>query len=408
MTHAQAAADAVEQVARTSYGQLLAWLAWQWRDVSAAEDALSEALASALTHWPRDGVPRSPQAWLLTAARRQLLMARRRHRLAQDPAVTALLPDLETIQPETPDVPDTRLRLMFVCAHPAIDASVHAALMLQLVLGLDAARIASAWLVSPAALGKRLTRAKLKIRSAGIAFEEPEQRELPQRLASVLEAIYGLYAIQEAAATELRQGDLAQEALYLARLVSASMPQDPEAHGLCALLLLREAREGARRDADGVFVPLDAQDPQRWHPRMLEAAQAHLAAALHQGSTGPFQLEAAIQAAHMDGVLIGATPWQGIAGLYRQLLALGPTIGACIGHAVATAHAQNDAAAGLALLDAIDADRVRDHQPWWAARAHLLGLAGQAEAARQAYARAGALSADAGIRTWLQRQAAAL
>ena len=396
---------AVEAVARASYGQLLAWLAWQWRDVCAAEDALSEALAAALTHWPRDGVPQSPQAWLLTAARRQLLMADRRRRLEQDPSVVVLLPDLDAEQPDTPEVPDTRLRLMLVCAHPAIDASVHAALMLQLVLGIDAARIANAYLVSPAAMGKRLTRAKLKIRSAAIPFTEPERRELPERTASVLEAIYGLYAINEATATELRQGELAHEALYLSEVVSASLPDDAEAHGLCALLLYRESRDAARCDAEGRFVPLDEQDPAHWHPDMLAAAEAHLNAALRLKQPGPFQLEAAIQAAHMHGVLTKAKPWRDIAALYQQLLALGPTVGAEIGHAIAASHAHDDPAQGLSLLDAMDPTMVRAHQPWWAARAHLLALADLRDEASAAYARAAALTADTSIRNWLRRQA---
>lgn len=409
MNQAQEAAKAaVESVARASYGQLLAWLAWQWRDVCAAEDALSDALAAALTHWPREGVPRSPQAWLLTVARRRMLVARRRRRLEQDPAVIVLLPGPDALQPDVPEVPDTRLRLMFVCAHPAIDPSVHAALMLQLVLGFDAAKIANAHLVSPAAMGKRLTRAKRKIRSAGMPFAEPEQRDLPERTASVLEAIYGMYAINEAASTELRQGELAREALYLAEVVSASLPDHAEAHGLCALLLYREARDAARRDAQGRFVPLDAQDPAHWQPELLAAAEAHLSAAVTLVQPGPFQLEAAIQAAHMHGVQTQATPWPAIEELYSQLLALGPTIGAEVGHAIATAHAQSEPLLGLQLLDAMDPTQVRTHQPWWAARAHLLGLSGRREEASLAYARAAALTVDTSIGDWLREQASRL
>lgn len=406
MSQAQEAATAaVEAVARASYGQLVAWLAWQWRDVCAAEDALSHALTAALTHWPRDGVPDSPQAWLLTAARRQLLMSNRRRRLEQDPTVSVLLPDLDAEQPDSPEVPDTRLRLMFVCAHPAIDASVHAALMLQLVLGFDAARIANAYLVGPAAMGKRLTRAKLKIRSAGIPFTEPERRDIPERVASVLEAIYGLYTINEAAASELRQGELAHEALYLAEVVSASLPEHAEAHGLCALMLYREARDAARRDAKGQFVPLDEQDPAHWQPDLLAAAEAHLNAAARQKQTGPFQLEAAIQAAHMQGVVTRSTPWHDIAALYRQLLGLGSTVGAEIGHAIATSHAQDDPTLGLGLLDAMKPTMVRAHQPWWAARAHLLALMGRRDEARSAYAHGAALTADPSIGNWLRLQA---
>lgn len=400
-----AATAAIEATARDSYGRLLAWLAWQWRDVCAAEDALSDALLAALTHWPRDGVPESPQAWLLAAARRRLLMADRRRRLEADPAVTALLPDANAAQGDEPEVPDERLRLMLVCAHPAIDTSVHAALMLQLVLGIDAARIANACLISPAALGKRLVRAKHKIRDAGLPFAPPERRDLADRTASVLEAIYGLYAIGEAASSDLRRGELAHEALYLAGLVSANLPEHPEAHGLCALMHYREARNGARIDAQGTFVPLDEQDPRRWQPDQLDAAEAHLAAALRQRQPGPYQLEAAIQAAHMQGVVTGVRRWHDIVALYQQLLTLGPTVGAQIGHALAVSHAQADATKGLTLLDAIHAPQLQNHQPWWAARARLLAMANQGEAARAAFMRASALTGDESIASWLRHQA---
>ena len=251
------AAAAAEAAARRSYGRLLAWLAWQWRDVAAAEDALAEAFATALARWPRDGVPASPDAWLLTAARRQLLVAARRQRLADDPTLTVLWPGADAAAPEAPALPDTRLRLMFVCAHPAIDAGVHSALMLQTVLGLDAARIASAFLVKPEAMTKRLVRAKSKIRTAGLRFEEPPPQEWPERVASVLEAIYGAYTLHWGQVDDSESGELAGEAVFLAELVAAHLPAEPEALGLVALLWLCEARRPARRE---VFQPLHEQD----------------------------------------------------------------------------------------------------------------------------------------------------
>ena len=392
-----AAAATAEATARRSYGRLLAWLAWQWRDVAAAEDALAEAFASALARWPRDGVPDSPDAWLLTAARRQLLVAARRQRLADDPTLTVLWPDEHAPAPEVPPLPDTRLRLLFVCAHPAIDPGVHSALMLQTVLGLDAARIASAFLVKPEAMTKRLVRAKAKIRAAGLRFEEPEPREWPERLASVLEAIYGAYTLHWGQVDDAASGELAAEAMFLAELVAAHLADEPEVLGLLALLSLCEARRPARSE---VFQPLHEQDARLWDGALIARANDALLRAAAHRAAGPYQLEAAIQAAHVHGRLEGAVPWDGITALYEQLLALAPTVGARIAHAVALAHAR-DARAGLALLCAIDADAVASHQPWWAARAHLLAMDGAHAEAAAAYGRTLALTVEPRLRDWL-------
>ncbi len=403
-------AQAAEAAARHSYGRLVAWLAWQWRDIAAAEDALADAFASALERWPVDGVPGSPEGWLMTAARRRLLMAARRQRLERDPTLTVLWPGEAEVAPEAPAVRDDRLRLMFVCAHPAIDAAVRSALMLQTVLGLDARRIASAFLVSPDAMTKRLVRAKAKIKATGIRFEEPEAAELPERLAAVLEAIYGAYTLHWGQPEADGAGDLAGEALYLADVVAAQMPGAPEALGLAALIALCEARRPARLDAVDAFVPLDRQDTARWDGALVARAQACLAAAAARRAPGPYQLEAAIQAAHVQGALDGATPWPDIARLYERLLAQCATVGARIGHAVAVAHAGADPRAGLALLDALDAAAIGSHQPWWAARGHLLAQAGRHAEASQAYGRALALTSEPALRTWLEsaftRQAA--
>ena len=391
------AAAAAEAAARRSYGRLLAWLAWQWRDVAAAEDALAEAFATALARWPRDGVPAPPDAWLLTAARRQLLVAARRQRLADDPTLTVLWPGEGAAMPEPPALPDSRLRLMFVCAHPALDAGVHSALMLQTVLGLDAARIASAFLVKPEAMTKRLVRAKAKIRAAGLRFEEPPPQEWPERVASVLEAIYGAYTLHWGQVDDTAAGELAGEAVFLAELVAAHLPAEPEALGLVALLWLCEARRAARSE---VFQPLHDQDAGRWDRGLIARAnEALLRAAAHR-TAGPYQLEAAIQAAHVQGRLEGHVPWDGIVRLYEHLLALAPSVGARIAHAVAVAHAR-DARAGLALLEAIEADRVASHQPWWAARAHLLAMDDCHADAATAYGRALALTVEPRLRDWI-------
>jgi RNA polymerase sigma-70 factor, ECF subfamily len=419
--NAAAGADATAAAmlaARHCYGRLVAWLAWQWRDIAAAEDALGEAFAAALEHWPRDGVPVSPEGWLLTAAKRQLLVAARRQRLAEDPTLTVLWPNETDAAPEPVAIPDDRLRLLFVCAHPAIDVSVRSALMLQTVLGIDAAHIASAFLVAPQAMAKRLVRAKAKIKASGIRFEVPERDEWQPRVQAVLEAIYGAYVLDAQFSAEGHAGELAHEALYLAELVAAQLAdesgdhlshgarEDAEALGLLALLQSCQARKPARLDAAGAFVPLDEQDTARWDARLIEAAGHCLARAAKQRDPGPFQLEAAIQAAHNSRAVTGSTPWPAIVVLYEQLLQMAPTIGAQIGHAVALVHAGAPAAAGLQRLDAIEPAAVQTHQPWWAARAHLLQRDGQGAAAVQAYGRALALTADVALRDFLSRRMA--
>jgi RNA polymerase sigma factor (sigma-70 family) len=251
---ARATADAV---ARKSYGKLVAFLAARTRDVAGAEDALSEAFASALTDWTRNGCPQNPEAWLLTVARRKtidMLRAARRHPSSSD--------ELQLIEealaaPTQGEIPDERLAMMFACAHPSIDAATRAPLMLQAVLGLDAKRIASAFLASPAAVSKRLVRAKQKIRQAGIPIRVPGREELPARLDTVLNAIYAAFSEgwTDPTGADAARRDLTEEALFLAGLVIVLLPEEPEALGLLALMLHAEARRRARRSDDGEFVP---------------------------------------------------------------------------------------------------------------------------------------------------------
>lgn len=366
-----AAAAAAERVARESYGRLVARLAWQWRDLAAAEDALAEAFAAALRHWPEQGVPEAPEAWLAAAAQRRLLHHARHTRLTQDPRVTALLDDAELEAPEREAVPDARLQLMFVCAHPAIAANVHAPLMLQAVLGLDAKVIASAFLVSPTAMAQRLVRGKARIRDAGLRFEAPEARELPARLAAVLEAIYAAYTLGRHT-LDSPADDLREEALFLARLTTQLLPGQAEAWGLLALLLHAEARRGAQFDATGRFVPLQAQDPAGWRGDLIQEAESALWTAAGLRQPGPFQIEAAIQSAHAQRRATGQTPWRAIAQLYAVLVEHHANLGARVGQAVALAEA-GEADAALALLDALPPEAAR-YAPFWVARAHVLGL----------------------------------
>lgn len=397
--------QAAEVAARASYGRLLAYLAAQSRDVAAAEDALGEAFLAALETWPRAGVPDKPEAWLLAVARRRLIDGAR-HAKVEDVAAAALRIVVDRAEQEASSralFPDERLKLLFVCAHPAIDEAARTPLMLQTVLGLDAARIASAFLVAPAAMGQRLVRVKAKIRDAGIRFEIPEPRELPSRLEAVLDAIYVAYGSgwEDVAGADPRRQGLAEEAIWLGRLVTRLLPDEPEGQGLLALMLHCEARRGARRDAAGGYVPLTRQDVARWSWPLIEEAEQFLAAASKAMKPGRFQLEAAIQSVHARRAVSGRTDWEAIALLYEGLIRLAPTIGARVGSAAALAEAKGDGA-GLAALEAISPEAVIAYQPYWALSAHLLKRLGRAAEARKAYARAVGLSEDPAVRDFLR------
>ena len=406
------AAAAAETAARRSYGKLVAFLAARTRDVAAAEDALSAAFEAALRDWPERGVPDKPEAWLMTAAKRQLIDAARR-RQTRDDAVPdlLLLTEFSTDDDETARViPDDRLLLMFACAHPAIEAGVRAPLMLQTILGFDAATIASAFLVAPAAMGQRLVRAKAKIKLAGIPFRLPDHDDLPERLASVLDAIYAAFTEgwSDPAGTESRRRNLADEGIWLGHLVSVLMPDEPEALGLLALMLHAQARRAARRDAQGGYVPLNEQDPAQWDEALIEDAEALLRRAGRLGRIGRFQLEAAVQSAHVIRRRTGRADWAAIAQLYDALLALTGSPVVAINRAVAIAETRG-AAAGLAALDEIASDaRLSDYQPYWAARASLLARVPDITQADRAYQRAIGLEADPAVRRFLQQRRDAL
>jgi predicted RNA polymerase sigma factor len=294
------------------------------------------------------------------------------------------------------------LKLMFVCAHPAIDPAMHTPLMLQTVLGLDAARIAHAFLISPATMGQRLVRAKTKIRDGGIRFELPQGSELPERLDAVLEAIYAAFAIgwDDMAGVDQRGRDLAEEAIWLARVLLQLMPQEAEVHGLLALMLHCEARRPARRGPDGRFVPLSEQDCEKWSRPLIEEAERHLAEAASRDRSGRFQLEAAIQSVHAERARSGRIQWNAIVMFYEQLVRISPTVGTRTGHAAAMAEAKG-AEAGLEALDGIDAADVSAYQPYWAVRAHLLQRLGKTPEALDAFDRAIGLTEDPAVRRFL-------
>jgi predicted RNA polymerase sigma factor len=279
----------IERMARESYGRLVAYLSVHTHDLASAEDALSEALVSALKAWPRDGLPQNPEAWLLTAARHSLIDVIRHQRvvLESEPTLKFLTENSAETTLST-QFPDERVKLLFVCAHPAIDPAMHTPLMLQTVLGLDAARIAQAFLIVPKTMGQRLFRAKTKIRNGGIPFEIPQERDLPERLDAVLEAIYAAFGIgwDDMAGADQRGRDLAEEALWFARSFAANAGET-EVQGLLALMLYCESRRAARRDASGRYVPLSEQDPRRWSLPLIEEAERHLAEAFNRGRVGP-------------------------------------------------------------------------------------------------------------------------
>lgn len=412
LAKAAAAHAAADAVARRSYGKLVAFLAARTHDVAAAEDALSDAFAAALADWPRNGTPANPEAWLLTVARRKLIDASRRHATAEaaspelqliaehaqheaDNAVASALPGAASFADSakgahsassttsasstvssvggTSEIPDRRLALMFACAHRAIDPAVRAPLILQTILGLDAKKIASAFLVSSASMGKRLVRAKEKIRIAGISFEIPAREDLPARLDSVLDAIYAAFTEGwiDPAGVDAVRADLTGEALFLAQLAAELLPDEPETLGLLALILFAHSRRRARRDAAGEYVPLAAQDTSLWDGAAVAEANAALARAGTFGRVGRFQLEAALQSAHAHRCITGVANWPDVVALYDALFALTHSPVVAVNRAVALAEVEGADAALAALPDPACDTRLETYQPFWAARAEL-------------------------------------
>jgi len=401
---------AAERVARESYGRLLALLAVRTRDVAGAEDALADAFAAALRTWPDRGVPANPDGWLLTAARhRQTDAARRRQTHAMGEEHLQLMADEIEHASRTPEeIPDRRLALMFACAHPAIEAGMRAPLILQTILGLTAEAIAAAFLIPPATMGQRLSRAKARIRQAGIPFRVPERDELPERLDAVLEAIYAAYSKGWAEIGEDGHSPLAEEAIWLGRLVVSLLPDEPEAKGMVALMLYAEARRAARRNSAGTYVPLDEQDVALWDESQLQTAEALLHQANAAGPSGRYQIEAAIQSAHMARRWSGRDTHRAILALYDHLLALTGSPVAALNRAVALAAVEGPAAA-LDQMGPLASDkRMLGYQPYWAVRGHLLAQAGRKTEAHEALTVAMGLSIDEAVKRYLEGKRAAL
>ncbi|MEO1405236.1 MAG: DUF6596 domain-containing protein [Pseudomonadota bacterium] len=401
------ARDVAEQAARRSYGRLVAWLVAQFNDIALAEDAVGEALATALDRWPQNGVPDNPEGWLATVARRTIL----NHR-ARSGRFEAAVPFLKLIADErtdrvTADWPDDRLKLVFACTHPAIDSAMHTPLILQTILGFNAVEIGSAFCVAPASMGQRLVRTKRKITQAGISFSIPDETDLPARLSAVLDAIYAAFGVSWSDPTSDEARDVAEEAIWLAHLVDRLLPGRAEVLGLTALMLFSHARRRARRSPESAFVPLSEQDTSLWDTEMISEADAHLRLAASIEFIGRYQLEAAIQAAHAGRARFGHTDWEIVAGLYDRLWDLHPTIGVFLGRAMAIAELKGPET-GLALLRELPAEKAKAHQPYWAALAELLCRAGEVAGSHDAYMKANALSDDPAVRQYLASRSEAL
>jgi RNA polymerase sigma-70 factor (ECF subfamily) len=398
-------------VARRSYGKLLAFLAASTGDVTAAEDALADAFAAALVAWPGRGCPAKPEAWLVTVARRKIIDEARRRRFGEAAGdhLQVIVEHLESAAAGG-EIPDRRLALLFAAAHPAVEPGISAPLMLQTVLGFDARMIASAFLTSPDAMAKRLMRAKSKIKQAGIPFSVPDRDELPGRLDAVLSAIYAVFAEgwADPAGIDVARRGFTGEALFLARLVVELMAGEPEALGLLALMLHAEARRPARRNADGEFVPLSQQDTKVWDTGMITEAETLLRRASAADAIGRYQLEAALQSAHVHRCRTGEDNWGHVVSIYDALLEVSGSPVVRLNRALAVAETQGPHAA-LAELEALSTDRrMAEYQPYWAARAELLGKSGAYREARQCYDVGIGLERDSAVRAFLQRRQSAL
>ena len=398
------------RVVARDHGRLLAALVGRVGDIQLAEDCLQGALERALVHWQKSGPPDNPRAWLLRVAHRQAIDRFRRDTRFRDRARDiAILSEAETALADEAEIPDERLRLIFTCCHPALDPKARVALTLRTLGGLSTEEIARAFLDKPATMGQRLARAKRKIRDAGIAYEIPQGPALGERLSSVLDVIYLVfnegYAATEGA-VQLRI-DLCEEALYLARLVQGMFPDEPEAAGALALLLLTHARRAARGGAGGAYVPLAEQDRGLWDREMIAEGAALVQTALARGRVGRFQIQAAIAALHGEAETAAATDWPQIVALYRLLLRIAPSPVVRLNLAVALSETAGPAA-GLAEIAGLDT--VLDtYQPYHAARAELLAQSGDPAGAVAAYDRALAFTRVDSERAFLSaRRAAAL
>jgi RNA polymerase sigma-70 factor (ECF subfamily) len=373
----------IERVFRSEYGRAVAVLTRVFGDIDIAEEAVQEAFTAAVRRWPTDGLPPSPAGWVITTARNRAIDRLRREARRDDKHAEAVLLQARDEPTEVSAVPDDRLRLIFTCCHPALAPAARVALTLRLLGGLGTAEIARAFLVSESTMAQRLVRAKAKIRAAAIPYRVPHEADLPERLSGVLAVLYLIYNEGHTASSghRLDRPDLGREAIRLARLLVELMPDEPEATGLLALMLLTESRRAARTSPDGEVVLLADQDRAGWDRALIDEGQALVRRCLRRDQPGPYQIQAAINAVHSDAASVEATDWRQVVRLYDQLMAIAPSPVVALNRAVAVAEVDGPESA-LDLVDGLDLD---GYYLFHAIRADLLRRLGRIREATEAY-----------------------
>jgi RNA polymerase sigma-70 factor (ECF subfamily) len=396
----------IERVFRQEHGRAVAVLVRRFGDIDVAEEAVQDAFAEAVRRWPSAGLPPSPAGWIITTARNRAIDRLRREAAREHKHAQAALAHAPDEPVEEGPVQDDRLRLIFTCCHPALAVPAQVALTLRLLGGLTTTEIAHAFLVPEPTMAQRLVRAKGKIRDAGIPYRVPAEADLPERLRAVLAVVYLIFNEGYAASSgeRLVREDLCAEAIRLGRLLAELMPDEPEAMGLLALMLLISARRASRTTPGGDLVPLAEQDRSLWDRSLIAEGQALVRRCLRLGRPGPYQIQAAINAVHSDAPRADATDWAQIVALYDQLMAIAPSPVVALNRAVAVAEVEGPETA-LALVDELDLD---GYHLFHAIRADLLRRLGREPEAAAAYEAAIGLTDNAAERAFLERNRTAL